>query len=143
MSANAVRFWYRQSPRPLKRLAFSIGVNPMVTPSDPPLASGDVLIALNGAGRLLSFTAVPVRGQPVTSDPGTPDLTGLLRAAGIDASAWTPDAEWRPTFWADARRLAGAGLRRSRRAAPPRDRHVRGRPVEFMRSTLGPAGRTA
>jgi eukaryotic-like serine/threonine-protein kinase len=133
LSPNAVRFWYRQSPGPLKRLAFSLGVSPMVTPSDPPLGSGDVLIMLDGGGRLVSFTAVPMRGEAAAANrlpaPADPDL---FRAAGLETSELGPAPPWLPRFWADkhdAWQILGPDV-------PDRPRRVEwaivgGRPVEF------------
>jgi hypothetical protein len=131
LSAEAVRFWYRQSEQPLRRLAFSIGVSPSVTPSDPPLASGDVLVVLNGAGRLLRLSAMPSRSAPLSGSP--PDWTALVSQAVADPAAWTAtEPAWQPLLWADEQRAW-------RPTAPALDgtpsgieaASARGRPVEF------------
>ena len=105
LSAHAVRFWYRQSERPLRRLAFSIGVSPMVTMEDPPLsAPGEVMVVLNGAGRLVQLAAIPPAAGTVASTRALPDWAALFREAGLTISEWRVVEPVRPpVFWADQR----------------------------------------
>jgi serine/threonine-protein kinase len=103
LSPHAVTFWYRQSQHVLRRLAFSIGVSPTVTPDDPPIAAyGDLIVALTGEGRLVQFAAVP--GQvPETGDLREDvDWTEFFRDAGLDLRDWTPvDFGATPALWSD------------------------------------------
>jgi hypothetical protein len=130
LSADAVRFWYRQSEGPLRRLTFGIGVSPAVTPEDPPMRPGDLLIVLNGAGRLIRFEAIPSTVGPTS---GTPDWTSLFRQAGLDASWPSVDSPAPPLYWADQRlswRLASQE-RAGRSVVSVEAASARGQPTEF------------
>jgi len=111
LGPEAVRFWYRQSASPIRRLAFSIGVSPRVTMTDPPIAAPhDVLVVLNGAGALRRLVGIRP-DSPAT--PNEPDWAGLFREAGLTSSdfdAVEPLGE--PVFWAERRHAW-------RRVSPP------------------------
>jgi serine/threonine-protein kinase len=106
VTPNGTIFWYRQSPQPLKRLAFSISLSPRVTRDDPPpVTPGEVLVALNGRGQLLELTAVPPAVAVATAPARTFEWSPLFRAAGLDPAEWTEtDPEWTPPYGADQRR---------------------------------------
>ena len=88
LTPNSVKFWYRESPRPLKRLAFSIGLSAQVTPDDPPLVLPDeALVVLNGQGRLLELTAVPAAARSAAST-GEVDWSALFADAGAIIREW-------------------------------------------------------
>ena len=103
LSPAAVQFWYRQSVQPLRRLAFSIGLGPRVTPDEPPLASsGEVRVVLNGRGELIELTAVPSQLVPKDGNAVELDWAPLFRAANLDVRAWQPAApSWTPPFASD------------------------------------------
>ena len=70
----------------------------------PDTMTGMITMVLDGAGRLLSFSAVP----PLLESGGTavspPDWAPLLTAAGLDEKALTPAApNWSPMTRFDSR----------------------------------------
>jgi eukaryotic-like serine/threonine-protein kinase len=135
LSANASSFWYRQSAHPLRRLAFSIGLSPSVTPDDPPLtASRDLLIVLNSEGRLLQLTAVP-GPSAVNATVPAPDVNWaeMFRDAGLNMAQFAAAGpEWIPPFAAD-RLLAWARTENGDPAGPLRveGASFQGKPIEF------------
>jgi serine/threonine-protein kinase len=103
VSPNAVTFWYRQSPRPLKRLTFTIGLSAQVTPADPPLAvPGEALVLLNGQGRLMELMIVPAGGDraPPASEF---DWGTLLTDAAVGEGASPADPSEPPRLASDRR----------------------------------------
>jgi serine/threonine-protein kinase len=136
VTPNGTIFWYRQSPQPLKRLAFSISLSPRVTRDDPPpITPGEVLVALNGRGQLLELTALPPAVTP-SMPPARPfEWSSLFRAAGLDPAEWTEtEPEWTPPYGAGERRAwrrmngadDGQALDRVEAAS------VAGRPTSFI-----------
>lgn len=99
---EAVRFWYRESPRPLARIA---GLVTGVHAGDPPLLySGEVRAYLDAQGRLVDLVAVPPQIEAASPPASRVDWTSLFREAGLEPSDWTPAApEWTPQFYADSR----------------------------------------
>jgi len=106
---SAVRFGYRQSPRPLKRLMSGSIWNLLVDP--PPTVPGMVEVRLDTQGRLLSFSAVPPRKADAGEAPAVePDWAPLFSAAGFDRQAFRAvDPVWLPPVYAD-RRAAWEGV---------------------------------
>ena len=98
-----MRFIYRQSPRLLlarNRLG-SLGVTLTQPPDD---LTGMLTMVLDGAGRLLSFSAVPPVLEPGGTAASPPDWTSLLAEAGLDEKALTPvTPKWSPMTRFDSR----------------------------------------
>ena len=105
LSADAVLFWYRHSPQPLRRLAFSIGVSPRITPGDPPLSMPDeAIVVQNGAGWLRYFVAMPPSRSADNPSSVEPDWGTLFADAGLAIADWRlVAATLTPPFWADRR----------------------------------------
>ncbi|HKW51194.1 MAG TPA: serine/threonine-protein kinase [Candidatus Eisenbacteria bacterium] len=91
----AVRFRYRQSPRPLVPSS-----GPFVTIRDPaPAWSGETSIAVDPEGRLLEFSRLDAQlARPDTIRSRQPDWSGLLALTGAHVPdlrpvepLWTPD----------------------------------------------------
>ena len=101
-------YWYRQSPQPLVKFQ-TAGLGDWLT--DPPnVTPGMVQVALDPAGRLQYFTAVP----PEREEDGHPtaglDWSPLLAAAGLDPGALREGVpSWNPPVFAD-RRAAWDGV---------------------------------
>jgi serine/threonine-protein kinase len=135
LSPLAVTFWYRQSQHALRRLTFSIGVSPSVTPDDPPLsAPGELIVALTGGGRLVRFAAVPGPASETTDVRAETDWNDFFRDAGLDQREWTPvDPGVTPAFWAD-RQFAWRPAVTGGRDRPVRIEaaSIRGRPTTFQ-----------
>ncbi len=133
----AVRFWYRQSPRHLAAICFACGGR--VSPDDPPqVISGMVNVALDPAGRLLDFTAVPPQLDESRDTPPAPDWPALFAAAGLDPARFTPtEPKWTPLIICDAR-AAWTGTFLDRPEIPLRIEAAayRGKPVYF--TLVGP-----
>ncbi|MGQ0732499.1 MAG: protein kinase domain-containing protein [Acidobacteriota bacterium] len=108
MAAHGLRFWYRESPVTLERLAFITGPEllQMVMPFDPAIKySGEALLQLDRQGSLVSLTVVPPQRAGDVSAADL-DWAPLFRAAGLDIAEWSDvEPEWTPHFHAD-RRLA-------------------------------------
>jgi serine/threonine-protein kinase len=106
LAARGQRFWYRQAPVLLERLFI---VHPDLIPTtawgDPPLYfSGEVRLALDPVGRLVSLEAMSSERPGVAGPAPDMDWTPLFRAAGLDPAAWIPDPpQWSPWFFADRR----------------------------------------
>jgi serine/threonine-protein kinase len=98
-----MRFIYRQSPRPL--LAHSRIGSLSVTLTQPPDdLTGMLTMVLDGAGRLLSFSAVPPLLEPGGTAASPQDWTPLLAEAGLDEKALTPvPPKWLPMTRLDSR----------------------------------------
>jgi serine/threonine-protein kinase len=97
---EAFFLWYRTSPRPLVPLGFENGVSG----GNPPLTTaGMALVAVDAAGRLGEFLAVP---EPMPADaPRAPtNWSTLFDAAGLPMEAFTPvPPRWVPPVYADER----------------------------------------
>jgi len=115
----ALLFWYRQSPAPLVALDLSrIAIDdPRVDLYDPPpLDEGMIQVVLDSAGRLVVLHVVPPApdeeeaeaepgGEESTQEKTEVDWTVVLRAAGYDPAALTPQTpETVPPVFADQRR---------------------------------------
>ncbi len=99
-------FWYRQSPQLLERGEFQFGISAAgATFADPPLRfSGEVVIWLDGAGRLRALDAIPPQLESSPGPQATQDWSVLFSEAGLDAAKWTSTTPQRnPKYYADAR----------------------------------------
>ena len=99
---SGVRFWYRTSPRELRTLASGA-----VTLTDPPLTeTGQRLVILDGAGRLIEFRSVPRQYEETAAGGAAPvpSWDALFEAAGLQQTAFTSVApRWTPRDYADTR----------------------------------------
>ncbi|HEY1305242.1 MAG TPA: serine/threonine-protein kinase [Vicinamibacterales bacterium] len=97
---SAVRFWYRTSPRDMRPLARGA-----VTLTDPPLTeTGQRLVTMDGAGRLMEFRSVPPQYEKEDTAPVAPSWDALFAAAGLQMSAFSPvTPQWTPRDYADVR----------------------------------------
>ena len=95
-----VFFWYRQSPR-----YFNPGYDLSVSQSRPPMeVSGELWVALDTAGRLALFKAVPPQRDESKGPPPPTNWNALFAAAGLDPSRFQPaDPQWAPLAGFDAR----------------------------------------
>jgi hypothetical protein len=103
-AAHAQYFWYRESPVPLERRDFLAPYSLLTLwDYDPPMVySGDVIVRLDREGHLRELVAVSP-DQPA-GQPGPTNWTALFTAAGLDLTAWRPDApKWAPRFYGDER----------------------------------------
>lgn len=92
-----VRFWYRESPRPMEPFNDSL----IVTASDPPLGAGMALVRLDTEGRLLELLA-PAERPPSMEPSEAPSWDGLLAEAGLDSKALRRSSgPWLPPVFAD------------------------------------------
>lgn len=128
-----VRFWYRQSPRPLTPVRPG---SAFARPDDPPPTPGTVRIDLDPSGRLLHLSAVPSPAG-AASPPAEPEWRVLFEAAGLDLARFeTTSPDRVPAVFAEQLRAWET------ETDPPRGPPIRveaastrGLPVEF-----GPVG---
>lgn len=102
---SPVFFWYRQSPLPLERTALRFDPSSSaLTDLDLPLQySGEILVMLDGEGRLRRLEAIPPQVVSSAGSPAAPDWTTLFSEAGLELSKWTPvEPQWNPMYHADA-----------------------------------------
>jgi hypothetical protein len=123
-----LRFWYRQSPRPLvsPRSGAEIGWD---TP--PREIAGMAGLAYDLQGQLLELYAVPIQVDTARGPVSPPDWAPFLAEAGLDPGQLEPvEPTWTPPFYADAR-AAWTGHWPGRADAPVRVEAAsyRGRPV--------------
>jgi hypothetical protein len=106
LGANAILFWYRQSPRLLEAPAVSYQGFGLIAPDDPPLQfPGEALVMLNTQGHLVSLHVIPPK-QAASSGgtPPEPDWKVLFAETGMNAGQWTAASpEWNPPSYADTR----------------------------------------
>ena len=125
-----LRFWYRESPRPLQPESSSW------TPSivDPPLTiAGMTTVIVDERGRLVEFLRVPPQTESQPSQV-TPDWTPLFNAAQLTVADFTQvPPEWTPRIYAD-QRIAWEGPMRGHPDAKLRIEGASygGRPVSFL-----------
>ncbi len=82
-----LRFWYRESPRPLRSERWSTQ-NGRVSLDDPPRTQpGMRSVELDVSGRLLRLHVVPDEEGVPGAAAGEPDWPALFQAAGLDWSA--------------------------------------------------------
>jgi hypothetical protein len=106
LGANAILFWYRQSPRLLEAPAVSYQGFGIITPDNPPLQfPGEALVMLNTQGHLVSFHVIPPEQIPSSGElPPAPDWKVLFAETGMDSRQWTAASpEWNPQSYADTR----------------------------------------
>jgi serine/threonine-protein kinase len=91
---------YRQEPRPM----VPRNRDHRVWPDDPPFEySGSVTMAIDGAGRLLAFRAIPPQLDS-TATARAPDWDALFGLAGLERAAFTATTPvWVPSAAFDAR----------------------------------------
>ncbi|MEE8138864.1 MAG: serine/threonine-protein kinase, partial [Thermoanaerobaculia bacterium] len=89
---SAVRFWYRQSPRPL----VPINLSGQVFSNDPPFRiSGMVNMTLSSQGDLMFFKAMPPHVDDSSAALEEPDWSTLFEEAGLDGA----DFDETPSTW--------------------------------------------
>jgi len=83
---SVLQFRYRQSPRPLQSTSHR-----RIRPLDPaPYYSGEISLALDTKGRLVSFSEIPPeKSDPPSSDPA-PDWGPFWQAAALSPERLTP-----------------------------------------------------
>ena len=84
-TSPVMQFWYRSSPQPIAPLS------PSWTPSwsDPPMTSvGMTRLELDDTGRLLTFEAVPPRGEEQPTPASPAPWPALFSAAGLDLNTF-------------------------------------------------------
>jgi serine/threonine-protein kinase len=90
-----LRFWYRQSTKPLLPEA-RLGSVPLVEGNNPPRGQpGSAYVVLDGMGRLLTLECVPLSRMPATT--AEPGWEPLFAAAGLDVRAFRsvpPEWDW-------------------------------------------------
>jgi len=96
LDANAILFWYRQSPLPFESTRGVVSLdNPAVQ------VSGEVLVKLDTEGCLVSFRIVPPQARS-SGNASAPDWRVLFAEAGLDPAQWTPsDSQQNPPYYAD------------------------------------------
>ncbi len=91
-----MRFIYRQGPRPLLGPTWPEYLNVSLT-QPPDNAAGVLTMVLDGAGRLLFFSAVPSLLEPGGAAASPPDWATLLAEAGLDQKTLTlATPKWLP-----------------------------------------------
>jgi serine/threonine-protein kinase len=123
LTPSIVRFWYRESRRPLAPhgwVGTVQGWNPTLD------VAGMARVQLDPSGHLLELTVVP---PDLPDRPGPfaePDWAPMFAAAGLVREEWSPvDALWTPPTASDVRRAWTKDTLRFEAAA------FRGRPVWF------------
>jgi serine/threonine-protein kinase len=141
-----LRFWYRESPRPLEAEGFfgPVSGGGKVTLSDPPsLVSRMKTVELDPQGRLVSLSVVPPQVDEARKATGALDWAPLFTAAGLDEGRFHPVAPtWNPPSAADARAAwEGSYAERPDLKLRVEAAAYAGRPVWF--EILGPWSRPA
>jgi len=107
LRANALLFWYRQSPQRLRpNDDFTEQGSPgRISPSNPPLRHpGEALVMLDAEGRLVSFSAIPPDRPYVEGKAQEAQWGDFFSAAGLDSSKWKlADPPSGPQPYADTR----------------------------------------
>jgi hypothetical protein len=141
LNAQAVLFWYRQSPRPLGVFGLTHG---STGPNNPPLEyPGEILVMLDTDGRLVSLRTEPVQVESSVGTASTPDWQAMFSEAGLDPSLWKPvKPQLMPHSFAETR-AAWEGRLLSFQTAPIRIEAsaLQGKPVNF--EIVGPWTRTS
>lgn len=126
-----LRFWYRQSPRPI----VTPWMHGVVWNTPPRDVSGMAGAIYDMRGRLLEFYAVPSQRESMTSSPTVlePDWSSFFTEAQLEPMLLEPaEPAWTPPFFADTR-AAWTGTWSERPEIPIRVEAAayRGRPVWF------------
>jgi serine/threonine-protein kinase len=100
-----IKFWYRQSPRALRRNVANVTLAPVLRSNPGPNRAGMVNVRLDPLGRLVDLTAIPGprsgAGQPAAEPP---DWSTLFDEAGLDFDAFTETTpQWTPPAYCDRR----------------------------------------
>jgi hypothetical protein len=115
---SAIRFRYRQSPRPLVRSGVGSVGDWFVDP--PNTIPGMAEVMLDTQGRLIAFARVPDSRSAIPSTTREPDWNPLLAATGLTVNSLSPEKpEFTPPFYAD-RRAAWKGTYPSSPETPVR-----------------------
>jgi hypothetical protein len=127
-----VRFYYRQSDRPLA----STSLSTRVSWNNPPITlSGMTGVELDLQGRLVGFYATPPQREDQAPPPSAPvDWSPLFTQARLDIAGFRPVTPlWTPPFHSDAR-AAWVGTDAARPDLPLRLEAAayRGKPVFFQ-----------
>ena len=136
LAADAMPFWYRESPRPMAPLSYNVFSEPAVrvSRSDPPMQIPSMaLVFLDAGGRLEQLSVVAPQLEEATAPAPAPDWARLFSEAGLDLSRYTPvEPRWPPRTYADAR-AAWEGPHPDRPEVRARIEAAayRGRPVSF------------
>jgi len=132
-AAHAQTLWYRESPVLIEREQFG-GPYSLMTlwDYDPSMFySGDVMVSLDREGRLRELVAVSA-DRPA-GQPGPTNWAALFTAAGLDLSAWHPDAPaWAPRFYGDERVAWVPAAARDDHLLRVEAASQHGRPVSFL-----------
>jgi serine/threonine-protein kinase len=130
LDAQAVIFWYRQSPRPLEQHVVAPS-----TPYNPPLQfPGEVLVELDTEGHLIKLLSVPPQKDPARSGTEAPIDWGIyFDEAGLDLDLWPEvDPQRNPPFYAGTRIACKAHFR----IGPALMFRLKRRPIKGRRSAL-------
>jgi len=94
-----IYYLFRQSPEPL----FPFGTGIDVSETNPPMTEpGMVLLKTDVTGRLIEFSAVPIRKPAPDGEQVKTDWDRLFREAGLDRSSFKEiDLTWTPPEFAD------------------------------------------
>ena len=133
--ALVLRFWYRESPRPL----FPRAPEWVPAVNDPPLTlAGMTTVIVDEHGRLVEFVRVPPQTEssvaPAATFASGPNWGSLFAAAQLPMAEFTPvPAVWTPRVYAD-QRIAWEGPMRGHADTKLRVEAAsfRGRPVSFL-----------
>jgi Protein kinase domain len=137
-----LRFWYRESPRPLEAESFFGPVSGKVTLDDPPPRLSQMkTVELDPQGRLVSLSVVPPQVDASTGAAPRLDWSPLFAAAGLDQARFRPvDPTWNPLAEVDARAAwEGTYAERPELTLRVEVAGYRGRPVWF--EIIGPWSR--
>jgi len=86
-TAPVMLFWHRSSPEPLA----PVSANWTPTAFDPPMnVAGMTKMELDDSGRLVTFEAVPPRGETAGAAAIPPPWPALFTAAGLDIKSFHP-----------------------------------------------------
>jgi len=105
MDPTPIRFWYRQSPGPLKPRTWEIQISQDDPPQDVP---GMAYVLLDSRGMLRTYEVVPPKSETAMQSwprpSRQPDWTPLFAAAGLDQEQFVAaDSMWIPQKPFDAR----------------------------------------
>jgi serine/threonine-protein kinase len=142
LDRDALKFWYRRSPRPLVPRRFLDVSSDSSIPSygaivaiedPPPEISGMATVSLTPRGQLIDLLVVPPQFEDVGAPTTVPDWNPVLTAAGLDPGKLvSTSSRWTPPVYADTR-ASWQGALPDQPTTPIRIEAAsyRGRPVYF------------